>query len=155
MNTILLTEARWAHHANDQGERYDVTLAAGHMARILGRVRPAGCAGVMFYADPVTDQITCGTRTIWQTGGRQAVDYVLAAVTPDDLDYGDYIEELIWRTHARAQGYQAGDARLSGAPAYWRDGRRLDDAERGAMLARQEAQHGLFAKRGVLEGVWR
>lgn len=26
MNTILLTQARWAHHANSQGQRYGITL---------------------------------------------------------------------------------------------------------------------------------
>ena len=154
MNTILLTEARWAHHANDQGQRYGVTLAAGHMARILGRTCPAGCAGVMFYADPATDQITCGTRTIWQTGARRAIDHVLASATADDLDYGDYIEELIWRCYVHDRRDQGG-VQMSGAPDYWRDGRRLDGVERDAILARQETRHGLFAKRGVLEGTWR
>jgi hypothetical protein len=152
MNAILLAEARWAHHSNSEGQRYGVTLGAGHMARILGRTCPVGCAGVMFYADLTTDAIECGTRTIWKTGARQAVDAVLASVTPDDLDYGDYIEELLWRCHVRGRG---GAADLSGAPDYWRDGKRLSDAERDAMLARQEAQRGLFAERGVLEGVRR
>jgi hypothetical protein len=155
MNTILLTEARWAHHANSQGRRYGVTLNAGHMACILGRTCPPGCAFTLFHADPETDAITCGLRTIWRTGAKQAIDAVLASVTPDDLNYGDYIEELMWRGHVRDRGYQPNDAHLSGAPDYWRDGRRLSDVERDAMLARQEAQRGLFAARGVLEGVWR
>jgi hypothetical protein len=120
----------WRCHRTRPGKRRRrlVDLQANLMTRILGRKARHGNRHV-YTADAHTDEITCGLRRIWRTGGRQVEVWVLAHTTEDDLALCDYVKGLTWLSHCCNLVVAGYPVHPKHAPTAWRDGKQMSEGE--------------------------